>query len=94
MISLQVNEKHLCGGFLASWKIGISTGFCINYIRRKTGLFFRNATIFYGAIHLDIKSDKHRKNIHHANSHPEYNPQNPNQYQSFDIGYVLVSLMN
>ena len=90
MVSLQIHEKHFCCGFLASWRIAISTGFCINYIQKNGGLFLRNATVFYGSVDLNIRSDKHRVQIHHANHHPEYDPENSNKNSSFDIGYVLV----
>ena len=94
MVSLQIYEKHFCCGFLASWRIAISTGFCVIYILKNGGSNLEHATVFYGSTYFDIQSKRHRADIHHVNPHPDYDPENCNKESSSDIGYVLVSRMN
>ena len=93
IVSLQIRTKHICGGFLATWKIVISTAFCIIYIRDNVGSSFENAFVFYGSNNLEIiRRGRHVEKIREAKPHPEYDPEKCDRNSSSDIGYVVVSL--
>ena len=93
MVSLQVNGRHFCCGFLISWRLALSTGFCTNYIKilKESGSLY--PTVYYGSADLLLRTHlDHRVNIACSNPHPEYDEQNSKKNMSFNIGYVLVYL--
>ena len=93
MISLRIEGKHFCSGFLVSLRIAITTGFCAHYMMLHGGNAYINASAFVGnPNHTNIQS-KQIVNIAHAKHHPNYNPNDPISNGDYDIGYVLVNLL-
>ena len=92
MASLRINDKHFCGGCLISKAHVLTAGQCVHVMNFESGGYFMNSTVLLGTTR--IFGIGVTRNVKDAEYHPNFSPSNPTVTCSFDIGVVLVSLIN
>ena len=92
MASLKMNSIHFCGGCVISTKHILTAGQCIYLIKLQGVMDFANIIVWLGTIHLfGYGITRNVKDLEH---HPQFDPLAPRETCAFDIGVILVCLIN
>ena len=92
MASLKKNSIHFCSGCVISPKHILTAGQCIYFINFDGKKNYANVTVWLGTIELYGYGIK--RNVKDMEHHPQFNPLTPSETCAYDIGVILVSLMN
>ena len=88
MVSLQVNDIHICSAGWFDAHFIITTGRCVYYIKTRMVKHSENGTAVLGSSRL--KQGK-RLNILFLLYHPKFRPTQPEDSTDYDIGLIMVS---
>ena len=92
MASLKMNLIHFCSGCVISPKHILTVGQCIYLIKLQGEKNYTNVIVWLGTIELYGYGIK--RNVKDLEHHPQFNPLVPSETCAYDIGVILVSLMN
>ena len=89
VVSIKINQKHVCFGSLLSKNHVLSSASCAFYIFRCGGEFFEHATVFITFNRaLTDGGDYGIRMIEH---YPTYRPEGDLSESGFDLSLIMVS---